>query len=134
MRELAFCSADHPALWLGACLAVLSDWGAGVLWADDIADWLRPRRPTIFALPPSTANSCPSRPLEARNTPDEDALIQIAKDARNRGGVTPEQADILKDWGKEFGVPVRGPEVHPGRPFGKDPHIHVGPVDHIPVK
>jgi hypothetical protein len=27
----------------------------------------------------------------------------------------------------------RGPEVHPMRPYGNEPHIHVGPVDHVPV-
>lgn len=39
-----------------------------------------------------------------------------------------------KDLGKEAGVPVRGPESHPGRPMGQQEHIHVGPVNHIPVK
>lgn len=29
---------------------------------------------------------------------------------------------------------VRGPEEHPNRPYGKEPHGHVGPVDHIPIK
>lgn len=29
---------------------------------------------------------------------------------------------------------VRGPEVHPDRSFGKYPHGHVGPVNHIPIK
>jgi RHS repeat-associated protein len=64
---------------------------------------------------------------------DQDALIQLAKEYE-RKGVTREEADILKRWGDEYGVPVRGPEVHPNRPYGKNPHIHVGPVDHIPVK
>ena len=31
-------------------------------------------------------------------------------------------------------VPSRGPECHPGRPFGQYPHIHIGPVDHINVR
>ena len=28
---------------------------------------------------------------------------------------------------------VRGPETHPNKAHGKNPHGHVGPVDHIPV-
>ena len=29
---------------------------------------------------------------------------------------------------------VRGPEVSPGRgPHAREPHGHVGPIDHIPV-
>ena len=54
--------------------------------------------------------------------------------ADKRTGVTPADAQAYKALGKEAEVPVRGPEVHPNRPYGKDPHIHVGPVDHIPVK
>lgn len=40
---------------------------------------------------------------------------------------------ILKKWAGEYGVRFRGPEAHPGRKFGARPHIHVGPVDHIPI-
>jgi hypothetical protein len=48
--------------------------------------------------------------------------------------VTPGEADILRQWAAETGLPFRGPEVHPGRPFGQFPHIHLGPINHIPVK
>jgi len=66
--------------------------------------------------------------------PNQQALVELAKEAK-RGGVTPEQARTLIDWAREYGVkPARGPEVHEGRPFGSRPHIHVGPVNHIPVK
>lgn len=72
---------------------------------------------------------------DKRNTPDRGALIDIADEAdKRRGGVTPGEAEILKDWGKELGVPVRGPEAHPGRGHGAKEHIHVGPKNHIPVK
>ena len=72
---------------------------------------------------------------DKRNTPDQGALIDIADEAdKRRGGVTPGEAEILKDWGKELGVPVRGPEAHPGRGHGAKEHIHVGPKNHIPVK
>jgi len=42
-----------------------------------------------------------------------------------RLGVTLDDAEAYKELGAE---------VHPNRPHGKDPHIHVGPVDHIPVR
>jgi hypothetical protein len=30
--------------------------------------------------------------------------------------------------------PARGPEVHSGQPFGQFPHIHIGHVNHLPLK
>jgi RHS repeat-associated protein len=67
-----------------------------------------------------------------RNSSEQSALIDMAKRDK-RAGISRGDADAYKDLGNEVGVPVRGPEVHPGRSFNK-PHIHVGPVDHIPVK
>jgi RHS repeat-associated protein len=67
-----------------------------------------------------------------RFNPEQQALIDLAKQGQ-RTGVTPQEADQLLQWAKETGVPARGPEVHPGRPFGQFPHIHIGPIDHIPV-
>jgi RHS repeat-associated protein len=68
-----------------------------------------------------------------RFTPDQEALVGIAKDAE-RSGVSAAEADTLRQWAAEVGLPFRGPEAHPNRPFGKFPHIHLGPVDHIPVR
>jgi RHS repeat-associated protein len=68
-----------------------------------------------------------------RNNPEQAALIDMAKRDK-KTGITPGDAQAYKDLGKEAGVPVRGPEDHPERPQGKDPHIHVGTVDHIPVE
>jgi hypothetical protein len=65
--------------------------------------------------------------------PDQSALVDLAKGAK-RTGVTPQDAQTLRDWAREYKMPSRGPECHPGRPFGQYPHIHVGPVDHIPVR
>jgi RHS repeat-associated protein len=65
---------------------------------------------------------------------NQDALIQIAKRAKDLGGVTQEQVRILRAWAKEYGLRFRGPEMHPERGFGRIPHVHVGPVDHIPVR
>jgi hypothetical protein len=69
-----------------------------------------------------------------RYGPNQQALVDLAKQAK-RTGVTPEQARTLIQWANEYGVrPARGPEAHPARPFGSQPHIHLGPVDHIPVR
>lgn len=40
------------------------------------------------------------------------------------------------DDARKAGLPARGPEVHPNRPgpASNQPHIHVGPVNHIPVR
>jgi RHS repeat-associated protein len=70
---------------------------------------------------------------QCRFTPEQDALIKLAKEAKRRG-VTPEEAQALRQWADEVGLPSRGPEAHPGRPYGQYPHIHIGPVDHIPVR
>jgi RHS repeat-associated protein len=64
--------------------------------------------------------------------PDQRALVDLAKGAE-RTGVSEAEADTLLEWADEYGLPSRGPEVHPGRPFGQFPHIHIGPVNHIPV-
>jgi RHS repeat-associated protein len=63
---------------------------------------------------------------------EQNALIKIAKESK-RTGVSREEAEILREWADEFDVPFRGPEEHPGRPFGSQPHIHVGSQNHIPV-
>jgi RHS repeat-associated protein len=65
-------------------------------------------------------------------TGDQDALIKIAKEAK-RNGLSPEDAEVLREWAEEYDVPFRGPEEHPGRPIGSQPHIHVGSQNHIPV-
>jgi RHS repeat-associated protein len=65
-------------------------------------------------------------------TGDQDALIKIAKEAK-RNGLSPEDAETLREWAEEYDVPFRGPEEHPGRPIGSQPHIHVGSQNHIPV-
>jgi hypothetical protein len=58
--------------------------------------------------------------------------VRALKLERSRGGLTADEGKILKEWGDEYGLPVRGPEAHQGRPFGSKPHFHVGPIRHIP--
>ena len=48
--------------------------------------------------------------------------------------ITPEDAKALIELAHSCGLPARGPEVHPGRPYGQFPHIHIGPIDHIFLK
>jgi RHS repeat-associated protein len=79
----------------------------------------------------ATSGSIPAGSL--RFDPDQNALIQLAKEAKRGGGVTLEEALALEEWADEYSVVFRGPEIHPTRRFNI-PHIHVGPVDHIPLK
>jgi hypothetical protein len=65
-------------------------------------------------------------------TPDQQAVIELAKEAA-RTGLSEEEANALIELALEAGLTVRGPETHPGRKF-KDPHIHIGPINHIPVR
>lgn len=66
------------------------------------------------------------------NTPDQDALIQLAKDAKQRGGVSTNEAETLIRWAIEYGVDFQPIKSHPERNFNI-PHIHIGPVNHLPV-
>ena len=66
-------------------------------------------------------------------TPDQSAVIQLAKEAKNSGGISPENAQLLVDWAKEYGVKAMD---HTARPWHwkLGPHIHIGPKNHIRVK
>ncbi|WP_245472292.1 RHS repeat domain-containing protein [Rhizobium jaguaris] len=64
-------------------------------------------------------------------TPDQSAVVDLAKGAQ-RGGLSITDAQTLLGWAQEYGLPCRGPEIHPNRPFNIL-HIHVGPINHIPV-
>jgi len=66
---------------------------------------------------------------------DQRALVQLAKLAKQTGGVTQEEAQTLVDWADETGLQSSGPEIHLGRPGwgGQNVHIQIGPVNHIPV-
>ena len=85
-------------------------------------------------LPPVQAK--PNSEETKEHTPDQEAAIDLAKGAKHTG-VSPEDAETLVEWGNEVGLtpPSHGPETHPDRkqPSSQNPHIHVGPVDHIPV-
>ena len=71
---------------------------------------------------------------DVRWNENQQALIKLAKEAKNKGAVTQKEAEILLDWAKEYKIVSRGIEVHPNRPFGKFPHIHIGPINKIWVK
>jgi len=69
---------------------------------------------------------------------EKQALVDMAKQDKKRG-ITADDMQAYKDLNKELPDPfpsnkVRGPEAHSGRPYGKEPHGHVGPVNHIPIK
>ena len=73
--------------------------------------------------------------INKRNTPDQDALIKLAKEAKKNGGATYEDAEILIDLAKEYDVQYHEIEIHPNRPGAASnvPHFHIGKTGHIPV-
>jgi uncharacterized protein RhaS with RHS repeats len=73
-----------------------------------------------------------------RFSDEKQALVDMAKQDK-RTGISAEDMQAYKDLNRDLPDPfpsnkVRGPEVHPGRPHGSEPHGHVGPVNHIPIK
>lgn len=74
---------------------------------------------------------CP--PGGPRNNPNQDALIQLAREQARRG-VNQNDAQILLNWAREYGVePAHIHPAHPNRNVNY-PHIRVGPINHIPVR
>jgi hypothetical protein len=96
-------------------------------FADDIA---RIRAESAARYGPGEGITAMAKPFSG----DQAALVDLAKQAQRTGGVTAQEAQTLRQWAQEYGLPFRGPEVHPNRPFGQFPHIHVGPVNHLSVK
>ena len=66
-----------------------------------------------------------------RFTPNQEALVDLAKDAQ-RSGITPSEADTLGDWADEYGLNYRN-DIGENHWVGGD-HVHLGPINHIPVR
>jgi RHS repeat-associated protein len=85
----------------------------------------------------TTPKSGQTPQTEKEHTPDQATAVKLANEAKRAGGVNQADAETLVEWGNEVNLrpPSRGPESHPNRrqPSSQNPHIHVGPVDHIPV-
>ena len=69
---------------------------------------------------------------------EKQALVEMAKQDL-KTGMTSSDIQAYKELNADLPDPfpsnkVRGPESHPNRPYGKEPHAHVGPVNHIPIK
>ena len=65
-------------------------------------------------------------------TPDQSAVIQLAKEAKKGGAIAPEDAQLLLDWAGEYGVKAMDHTASPWHWLG--PHIHIGKQSHIRVK
>ena len=64
--------------------------------------------------------------------PDAGALVELARQAKELGGVTREVAELLLQWARELGLKALD---HINKDHWKGgPHIHIGPVNHIPVR
>jgi len=71
---------------------------------------------------------------------EKQALVDMAKTDKKLGGMSKGDMEAYKELNKTLPDPfpankVRGPESHSsGLPSSQQPHGHVGPVDHIPIK
>jgi RHS repeat-associated protein len=146
-------AVGEALFWTGVIGAGV--WCIGTHCIGDLDDLLgrKPAAPIVkhenqedTAAPPDDNVCTPDKPVQDTsgqskiNDPDQDAVIQLAKELAKKGiPISSEEAKALLEWAKEYGVfpyhpePEEGWESHPDRNF-KDPHIHVGPVDHLPVK
>ena len=68
-------------------------------------------------------------------TPDQQAVIALAKEAKKAGGISLDEANILLDWANEYNVFNHGPEIHLNRPGNASNiwHLHIGKTGHIPI-
>ena|GEM_PF-3308229 len=73
-----------------------------------------------------------SKPNDKKYDPDQSALIDLAKEAENKQNLTQNDAQTLIDWANEYKAPARDDTQKDH--WGNVPHIHIGPVNHIPVK
>ena len=77
-------------------------------------------------------NKCPGK----RFTEDQQAVIELAKEAKRAGGIGSKEAYILVKWAKEYGLDSHFPDVHLHRPlsiWSKIKHINILNI-HILVK
>jgi RHS repeat-associated protein len=110
----------------GAGLAFGAGWLAGTWLNQDLEPYIQRGLDAIFG-------PADGRYTAQKFTPNQQIIVQWAKEYQN-SGVDQDDAEALVDLGNQAGLPCRGPEQHPNRPRGKDPHIHVGPIPHIFIR
>ncbi len=135
-------------LW-GAAVVVGS--GIGYVWNNTVVPYIFPTNssPAPNSTPSSTPSptaspttgtvgqqkSCPPKAFSK----EKQQLVDMAKKDKHTG-MTADDMEVYKELNKQLPDPfpdnmVRGPETHPGRgPSSQQPHGHVGPVNHIPIK
>lgn len=69
-----------------------------------------------------------------RFTEDQQAVIDLANEAKKGGGITKSNGEILVEWAKEYGIDAHAPMVHSGRSgiWSYTEHINVF-NKHIPI-
>ncbi len=76
---------------------------------------------------PSVQMACMGMPAFSA---EQAAVVDLAKQAQ-RAGISVQEAETLMQWAREAGVPFRN-DINSSHWVGGG-HIHVGPVNHIPV-
>jgi hypothetical protein len=100
-----------------------------------------PTGPTSSQTPaPQKSTESGSKAKDKEGKPfseEKRALVDMAKKDK-KTGITQEDLEAYDELNSELPDPfpddqIRGPEIHPDRPYGQNPHGHVGPVNHIPI-
>ena len=67
-------------------------------------------------------------------TEDQQAVIDLAKEAKKAGGITKSNAETLVGWAQEYGIKSHMPMVHPNRSgiWSYTQHINIFNM-HIPI-
>ena len=83
---------------------------------------------------PKTPKKTTSSNQSKVNNANQRAVIQIAKDANNRGGISIDNAKTLLQWAKEYGVNGRIDQAHTSRSglFSQYMHLHINNM-HIKI-
>jgi hypothetical protein len=86
----------------------------------------------------SETGAVPGPRFPKRYSSEKEALVEMAKLDKARGGISRADLEAYKDLNRTLKDPfsenmVRGPETHPTTKYGSNLHGHVGPVDHIAI-
>ena len=92
--------------------------------------------PTLQLFPPGIVSgggrAIAARAVDGKFTEEAQIVIQWAKEAVERGGLSEGDAMALWQLAQRAGLSGHGPMTHGARALG--PHINIGPIRHIPLK
>ena len=85
----------------------------------------------------NTGSDDPQLPTSKRYDENQQAVIELAKEAekagKNGSPIGLSEANILLEWAEEYKIPHHGPEIHPNRPGAASNiwHFHIAKIGNI---